>query len=233
MAKRPGGQLAARPLHFFWLADCSGSMQSDGKIQSLNQAIREAIPHMKKVAEDNPNASVLVRALAFGEKAFWHLKEPTPVMQFSWKDLSAAGVTAMGEALELLAEQLQIPPMDERALPPVLVLISDGLPTDDFQSGINTLMALPWGRKAVRIAVAIGSDANLPILQKFIGNTGLKPMQANNTEALSKHIRWASTAVLKAASSPHSQSKEEDGFVGINVLIQTPFEEDFSVGDVW
>jgi len=24
--KRPGGELASRPLHFFWIADCSGSM---------------------------------------------------------------------------------------------------------------------------------------------------------------------------------------------------------------
>ena len=26
MAKRPGGELATRPLHFIWIADCSGSM---------------------------------------------------------------------------------------------------------------------------------------------------------------------------------------------------------------
>ena len=43
MGKRPGGELAARPLHFIWIADCSGSMAVDGKIQSLNTAIREAI----------------------------------------------------------------------------------------------------------------------------------------------------------------------------------------------
>ena len=41
MSRRPGGELASRPLHFFWICDCSGSMQTDGKIQSLNNAIRE------------------------------------------------------------------------------------------------------------------------------------------------------------------------------------------------
>src|ERR1700683_1465271 len=45
--RRPGGQMAARPLHFIWLADGSGSMRVDGKIQALNNAIREAIPHMQ------------------------------------------------------------------------------------------------------------------------------------------------------------------------------------------
>jgi hypothetical protein len=62
---RPGGPLATRPLHFIWLCDCSGSMAVDGKTQALNNAIREAIPHMRNVASDNPNADVLVRAIKF------------------------------------------------------------------------------------------------------------------------------------------------------------------------
>ena len=40
MAKRPGGELATRPLHFIWICDCSGSMSVDGKIQQLNYAYR-------------------------------------------------------------------------------------------------------------------------------------------------------------------------------------------------
>ncbi|MEJ7701140.1 MAG: hypothetical protein WKF71_16055 [Pyrinomonadaceae bacterium] len=39
-------------------------------------------------------------------------------------------------------------------------------------------------------------------MQKFIGNSELKPLAANSPEALVKHIKWASTAVLKSASSP-------------------------------
>ena len=47
MSKRPGGELAARQLHFIWIADCSGSMGVDGKIEALNNAIDEAVPHMR------------------------------------------------------------------------------------------------------------------------------------------------------------------------------------------
>ncbi len=78
MMKRPGGELASRPLHFIWIADSSGSMSDDGKIQALNTAIREAIPHMKKVAEDNPNAQVLVRAVKFSNGAQWHISPGLP-----------------------------------------------------------------------------------------------------------------------------------------------------------
>ncbi len=206
MNRRPGGELATRPLHFIWIADCSGSMKTDGKIQALNVAIREAIPHMQKVAAENPNAQVLVRALKFSSGAQWHISQPTPVEDFKWEDLKADGVTDMGKALSMVAEQLKIPPMTDRALPPVLVLISDGQPTDSFEKGLAELMDQPWGKKAVRIAIAIGSDADYDVLQKFIGHVEIKPLQANNPESLVNYIKWVSTAVLKSASSPASQA---------------------------
>jgi uncharacterized protein YegL len=206
MSKRPGGELATRPLHFIWIADCSGSMKTDGKIQALNVAIREAIPHMQKVAAENPNAQVLVRALKFSSGAQWHISQPTPVEDFKWADLQADGVTDMGKALAMVAEQLKIPPMTDRALPPVLVLISDGQPTDSFEKGLAELLDQPWGKKAVRIAIAIGSDADYDVLQKFIGHVEIKPLQANSPESLVNYIKWVSTAVLKSASSPASQT---------------------------
>ncbi len=203
---RPGGQLATRPLHFIWIADCSGSMETDGKIQALNMAIREAIPHMQKVASENPNAQVLVRAIKFSTGAQWHISQPTPVEDFKWVDLQADGVTDLGRALSMVAEQLKIPPMSDRALPPVLVLISDGQPTDNFEKGLNELMGQPWGKKAVRISIAIGADADMDVLQKFIAHPEIKPLKASNPESLVKYIKWVSTAVLKSASSPASQA---------------------------
>ena len=58
----------------------------------------------------------------------------------------------------------------------------------------------------MRIAIAIGEDADLDVLQKFIGHPEIKPLQANNSEALVNYIKWVSTAVLKSASSPASQT---------------------------
>ena len=234
MKKRPGGELATRPLHFIWIADCSGSMATDGKIQALNMAIREAIPHMQKVADENPNAEVLVRAIKFSNGAQWHLSQPTPVEDFKWTDLSAEGVTDMGKAMSMIADQLKIPPMTDRALPPVLVLISDGQPTDDFNRGLKDLMDQPWGMKAVRIAISIGEDADNDVLQKFIAHPELKPLQANNPEALVKYIKWVSTAVLKSASAPASQVAGAAPTVA-NVPVPTPSVDDEpdSAADVW
>lgn len=214
----PGGALATRPLHFYFIADCSGSMAGE-KMASLNSAIREALPHMCDVARGNPNASVLVRALTFSVGARWHDPQLTPVEQYQWKDLQAGGNTDMGRALSMLSDMLKMPPMPERALPPVLVLVTDGAPTDDFAGGLKLLLEQPWGKKAVRIGIAIGEDANLETLRRFMGNPELEPLVAHNSPELVKYIKWASTAVLKAASAPASQVRMQ---TGVNVPVPPP-----------
>ena len=229
---RPGGELSSRPLHIIWVADCSGSMQGD-KIGQLNFAIREAIPHMRTVADENPNAEVLVRAIKFSSGAQWHVGTPTPIDQFQWTDLSTSGVTDMGKALKMVAEELKMPPMSDRALPPVLVLISDGQPTDNFEEGLQSIMALPWGKKAVRVAIGIGHDADTDVLEAFIGNKEIPVLQANNPEQLVKYIKWVSTVVLKATSSPASQVNTGLNITN-NVAIPTPPTPDpASPLDVW
>lgn len=203
MIGTPGGELAKRPLHFILLVDCSGSMQADGKIQALNNAAREALPALRDAAAGEPHAEVLVRVLAFSDGARWIVSQPTPVETFDWTDLQAGGVTDMGRAMSMTAEVLAVPPMEPRALPPVLLLISDGKPTDDFSVGLNRLLSQPWGRAAVKIAIAIGRDADFDILARFIDNLEIKPVRADNPEQLVRHMRWASTAV-KAASRPQT-----------------------------
>lgn len=232
---RPGAELAKRPLHFIWILDCSSSMLESGKIQALNTAISEALPHMKEVAEQNPNAKLMVRALKFSSGATWHVSQPTPVEDFTWQPLDANGLTEMGRALKEVAEVLKVPPMEQRALPPVLVLVTDGYPTDDFRAGLNTLMSLPWGVKAVRLAIAMGKDANLDVLRQFIGHREIEPLQANNPDKLVKFIRWASTVAVQAASAPPSQV--EGNYSQVNVPLTDPSDDDepptVAVVDVW
>ena len=202
--KMPGGdKFAGRPLHFIWILDCSGSMKANGKIQALNTAIREAIPALQQAARENPEAQVLVRALRFSRGAQWHIAVPTPVDELRWEDLTADAHTDMGKALAMVADEMKVPPMKPRSLPPVLVLISDGQPTDDFSVGLKKLMDQPWGRAAVRLAIAIGQDADLDVLQRFIGMSPEEraPLQADNAEMLVENIRWASTIGV-AGSKP-------------------------------
>ena len=73
---------------------------------------------------------------------------------------------------------------------------------------LDKLLHLPWGKKAVRIAISIGQDADDDVLQQFTGNRELV-LQANNPQALVKMIKWASTAA-SLVSAPASRPKEMD-----------------------
>lgn len=199
---RPGGVVSARPLYFFWLADCSGSMVRDGRIQALNNAAAEALPHMRRVARDNPNVEVRVRVVRFASGAQWVDDGPIPLASFVWPQLQAGGATDLGAAIRLLSEELQSPPMPKRALSPVVVLLSDGRPTDDYDVALQGLLQQPWGQHAVRLAVAIGRDADRDVLRQFIADPTVLPLEANSPEALARQMRWVSTVALDGASSP-------------------------------
>ena len=200
--QRPGGELATRPIHFFWVVDCSGSMYGE-KIGIVNNTIQECIPEMKNSADNNPNAQLLIRALQFSSGASWITTSPVPVETYSWEDMEANGLTELGKAFDLLAAQLSIPPMPARALPPVIVLLSDGQPTDDYKKSLDKLKGMPWFRKAVKIAISIGQDADDDVLIEFTGNKELV-LQANNATALAKMIKWASTTA-SMVSAPSSK----------------------------
>lgn len=91
---------------------------------------------------------------------------------------------------------------------PVIVLLSDGQPTDSYKDGLNKLKSLPWFKKAVKIAISIGSDADDDVLEDFTGNKELI-LQANNAAALAKMIKWASTTA-SMVSAPSSKPMNAD-----------------------
>ena len=253
--QRPGGELATRPIHFFWVVDCSGSMYGE-KIGIVNNTIQECIPEMRNSADNNPNAQLLIRALQFSSGASWITTSPVPVENYSWEDMEANGLTELGKAFDLLAAQLSIPPLPASALPPVIVLLSDGQPTDDYKKSLDKLKGMPWFRKAVKIAISIGQDADDDVLIEFAGNKELV-LQANNATALAKMIKWASTTAsmvsapsskpmnstpvsTPAASTPIASVPANDPFAPANNgaplvldMSNIPNPDDFDEGAVW
>ena len=237
--KRPDGELARRPLYFFWIVDCSGSMYGE-KIGILNNTVHECLPAMKDKA-DRINAQLLIRTLKFATGARWTTSSPVPIEAFVWDDLDAGGITDIGKAFELLAGQLSIPPMPTQALPPVLVLLTDGHPTDNYTKAYEALAELPWFKKSVRIGVSIGRDADEILLREFTGNPEYV-LQANNTEDLAKAIKWTSTAPflgcppytgVKKHQDNHDDSVDHDNDDIIPLLPDIPVGKPVDLSSFW
>ena len=72
-----------------------------------------------------------------------------------------------------------------------------------YQERMEKLKKRPWFRKAVKIAISIGQDADDEVLIEFTGNKELV-LQANNATALAKMIKWASTTA-SMVSAPSSK----------------------------
>jgi len=122
----PGGGISRRPLHLFILADCSGSMKVDGRMQALNFALASMLPHLATWEKEQEQAQVFVRVITFADEAEWHIKEPLPVRSARWTPLQYVekGLTAMGAAFRLVAEELQPGRIQARALRPAILLVT-------------------------------------------------------------------------------------------------------------
>jgi uncharacterized protein YegL len=201
MTIMPGGGISRRPLHFFILADCSGSMKIDGRMQALNFAIASMLPHLASWERDQEQAQILLRAIAFADRAEWHIAEPLPVAGARWKPLHHVekGLTRMGAAFSLVAQALQPGQLEKRALRPAILLITDGRPTDpaEFEAGMRVLSAAPAGRAAIRLAVAIGRGANSEYLARFIDDPTVPVLVADNVDQIMMQLMTASLAVSR------------------------------------
>ena len=205
LPRMPGGGISRRPLHFIILADCSGGMKGE-KIQALNFAIADMLPHLAAWERDQEQAQVFIRAIAFATEPWWHIAEPQPVAQLGWKPLQPVpkGLTNMGPAFALAAQALAPGRIERRALRPALLLITDGLATDPpggFEAGLSALMAQPAGKAALRLAIAIGRDAQSAALDRFIGDPGVPVLVADSSEDIADRLVAASLAVSRMSEA--------------------------------
>lgn len=221
---KPDGKVVSKQLHFFWIADCSESMNGK-KIATLNQAIKETVPAIKEALKSYPQVEVMMRAIKFSNDAEWHVgPEPVPLSEFTWEDLECGGLTATAKAIDLLISALDIEEMPRRGLPPVCIMISDGYCTDpenEYNAAIESIDTIPWGVKSVRLAIAIGNESeyNEKELLRFVNQENVGLLKAHSPEELLSYIKWASVSASVASSTGRGGSSEGGSS---NVNLTTP-----------
>lgn len=188
-----------RVLPVIVLADVSGSMAEHAKIETLNLAVREMLDALSNAAE--PDVAIKVAVISFGgQGARLHapLASPDPLY---WTDLTAAGGTPLGAALgELvkLADDRSVLPAN--SFVPTILLVSDGHPTDDFDKAMNQFGKAPVGTRSVRLALRIGPDANVEVLERFTGDAGAV-LTAADAADIDKHFQFVTYTVMSRAKS--------------------------------
>ena len=165
--------IANRVMTLFFIVDTSGSMTGK-KIGTVNTAIESVIPEIRKISDDNADAEIKIAAMEFSTGARWISPQPSDAADFKWRYLEAEGVTDFGKACEMLDEKLSRKTgfMNAAAgsFAPVIILLSDGEPTDDYNKGLAQLRENSWFKHGLKFAIAIGDDANEDMLAEFTGN---------------------------------------------------------------
>ena len=81
--------------------DVSGSMLADAKIQSLNAAVEEALPSLRRTASEQVGVELSAKVLTFGTTAQWVTGDSQPLSDFWWQTLDAQS-KGLTETLSLI-----------------------------------------------------------------------------------------------------------------------------------
>ena len=196
---------SARPLPVIVLADVSGSMAADGKVDALNEAVTEMLSTFAE--EDDTRAEIHVAVITFGNGGAALHKTLKPAHDTTWEPMKAAGRTPMGEAFALaqgmIEDQELIP---GRAYRPTLVLVSDGVPTDDWQGPLRRLLGSERASKAMRFAMGIGADADSQTLIEFLDDAEARVFEAHEAREIKKFFRWVTMSVTTRSRSSNPNS---------------------------
>ncbi len=190
---------APRPMPVIILADTSGSMARNGNINALNTALRDLIETF--AAEEPGLAEVHVAIITFGGEAKLNLAL-APAHQVTLRPLVALGKTPLGAAFELartLIEDRDVVP--SRAYSPAIVLLSDGVPTDQWEDPLRALLASGRASKAQRLALGIGADADAVPLRAFLGDPTAKVYAAKDANQIRSFFRWVTMSVQARSRS--------------------------------
>ena len=126
----------------FYIVDTSGSM-CGSRIGTVNAAMEECISLLKEVAQANDDVEIKVAILAFSSGCYWITPPSGPVglEDIIWNDLQAGGMTEFGGALYELDKKLsgnEYLKSQTGAYAPIILFLSDGGPTDDWEIGLNS-----------------------------------------------------------------------------------------------
>lgn len=196
---------SARPLPVIVLADVSGSMSANGKIEALNDAVSEMIATFAE--EDDSRAEIHVSVIAFGRGGATVHKPLRPAADTQWESMEASGRTPMGEAFDLARAMIEdretIP---SRAYRPTLVLVSDGVPTDDWRGPLEALLGSERASKATRFAMGIGADADNETLTAFLASDEARVFEAHEAREIKNFFRWVTMSVTARSRSANPNS---------------------------
>lgn len=191
-----------RRLPIFFLLDVSESMVGPG-ISQMEQVMTSMVNELR----GDPHAleTVHLSIIAFAGKAR-RLTSLVDLTSFYLPQLPLGGGTSLGAGLECLMMEIDSQVQRRSATArgdykPVVYLLTDGRPTDDFQSA-SAIWREKYAKRCDLIAIALGQAADAGVLKDLTEKTYVFNPEAPQSYA--QLARWVSASISIQSQSVNS-----------------------------
>ncbi|RYY79554.1 MAG: VWA domain-containing protein [Moraxellaceae bacterium] len=196
-----------RRLPVYLLLDTSGSMHGEAI-----EAVKNGMQILLSTLRQDPYAleTAYLSIISFDTTAK-QLMPLTELAAFQVPDIQASGTTQLGQALALLAdkidEEVQKTTADTKGdWKPLIFIMTDGAPTDDWNQGLARLKQVKTG---VIVACAAGHAADTVVLKQI--TEVVVELATTDSNAIKAFFKWVSASVSTGSQKVDAGQKEVTG----------------------
>ncbi len=206
-----------RKLPVYLVLDTSGSMSGEPI-----EAVKNGMQILVSALRQDPYAleTAYLSVITFNSQA-QQLVPLSELTTFNVPNVQASGATAMGAGLKLLAERVDQEVIKTTAdtkgdWKPMVFIMTDGGPTDDWQAGLREFQQRKFG---VVVACAAGTGADTNVLKQITEN--VVTLDTADTASLRAFFKWVSASISTSSQKVESSGKE---ITGLDELPPPPTE---------
>lgn len=206
-----------RRLPVYLVLDTSGSMHGEAI-----EAVKNGIQTLLSTLRQDPYAleTAYLSVITFNTSVE-QIVPLTDLLSFSPPQLFATGTTSLGGALELTAkcierEIVKTTSETKGDWRPLVFLMTDGMPTDDWLKGLEQFKKV---KKGMVIACAAGQTVDIEVLKKI--TEVVLQLDTADSNSIKAFFRWVSASI--STGSQKVESKHKD-VIGLDDLPPPPQE---------
>lgn len=196
-----------RRLPVYLLLDTSGSMTGEPI-----EAVKNGVQVLVSTLRQDPYAleTAYLSVITF-DSAAKQVVPLTELSMFQMPNIQASGTTALGSALSTLAkvvdkEVVKTTPEQKGDWKPLVFLMTDGEPTDDWKKGLNEFKKQKFG---MVVACAAGQKANTQKLKEI--TDVVVQLDTADSATIRAFFKWVSASISFGSQKIESSGQEVSG----------------------